>query len=106
MLEIGKLYSIPFFARYDNANEDDRNRCKEIIGIENNTIEEAEEYSRLDQIHLDPNTIVMVIEIGSSVKSAYRESYTRLKLICEEKVVEVYVPDCWISGFKLVTKAI
>jgi len=111
-LQIGKLYRPPFDWRCDNANIKARERCDEIIGIETNSLHEAEEYDRLRLIHINSIDIVMILEVDPSRKyhpgsdGRSKQHYVYLKLLLKEKVVEVYALDGWINGFVRLDNAI
>ena len=114
VLQIGKLYIVPFLARYDNANVEDRTRCDQIVasGVTASRAPLVLEYDRLRLVLFAAGEIVMVIEADPTRKihpgdtAMDRNNHMYLKLLVGGRVVEVYASKSWVNGFTLAKAAI
>ena len=111
MLETGKLYLVPFVARYGNANVEDWERCKELC-VPVITQADANEYDRFRSILFSASDIVMILEVDparcrhAGDPTGGRKNYIYLKLLTGEKVVEIYASKLWVNAFKLASATI
>lgn len=102
----------PYLARYDNAAGDIRKRCREILEKRPPTLSAALEHDRLMLVSFKTGELVLVLEADPTRQwhpgdeSSGKENFMYLKLLKSEKVVEVYASKLWVSGFRMVGKAI